>query len=112
MQNAQNSLAPVRCKSLRALSAMLGLCAVLAPSLASAQYTVNNLVSDLPGVAKFTDPNLVNPWGLVSSTTSPIWMADNKTDVSTLVQWGWCAPGACGDYSATAWSFCSDRGGV
>jgi hypothetical protein len=46
---------------------------------------VNNLVSDLPGVAAFQDPNLVNPWGLASSTASPIWVSDNGMGVATAV---------------------------
>jgi uncharacterized protein (TIGR03118 family) len=45
---------------------------------AKAFYQQTNLVSDLPGVAEFTDPNLVNPWGMSSSSTSPIWVSDNN----------------------------------
>ena len=48
------------------------------------RYTRVNLVSDIAGVARFTDPNLVNPWGLVSSSTSPFWVSDNGSGVSTL----------------------------
>jgi uncharacterized protein (TIGR03118 family) len=48
------------------------------------EYTRVNLVSDIAGVARFTDPNLVNPWGLVSSSTSPFWISDNNAGVSTL----------------------------
>jgi uncharacterized protein (TIGR03118 family) len=47
-------------------------------------FTVHNLVSDQPGVADHLDPNLVNAWGLVASATSPWWVADNGTGVSTL----------------------------
>jgi uncharacterized protein (TIGR03118 family) len=47
-------------------------------------YNVTALVSDQPGVATFTDPNLVNAWGLAASGTSPWWVADNETSVSTL----------------------------
>jgi uncharacterized protein (TIGR03118 family) len=47
-------------------------------------YTVTPLVSDQPGVAARTDPNLVNAWGLTASTTSPWWVSDNGTDLSTL----------------------------
>jgi uncharacterized protein (TIGR03118 family) len=43
-----------------------------------------NLVSDVPGLAQTTDPNLVNAWGITSSSTSPFWVADNGTGVSTL----------------------------
>ena len=47
-------------------------------------YTVTPLVSDEPGVAPVVDPNLVNAWGLAASGTSPWWVADNGTSVSTL----------------------------
>jgi uncharacterized protein (TIGR03118 family) len=48
-------------------------------------YTVTNLVSDVPGWAAVTDPNLVNGWGITASPTgSPWWVADNGTDSSTL----------------------------
>lgn len=48
------------------------------------RFQQNNLVSDVPGMAANTDPNLVNPWGLSRSATSPWWVADNGTGVSTL----------------------------
>jgi uncharacterized protein (TIGR03118 family) len=47
-------------------------------------YTVHNLVSDQAGKADHVDPNLVNAWGIAASSTSPWWVADNGTDVSTL----------------------------
>ncbi len=47
-------------------------------------YEVTPLVSDVPGAAAATDPNLVNGWGLARSATSPWWVADNGTDRSTL----------------------------
>jgi uncharacterized protein (TIGR03118 family) len=47
-------------------------------------YTRVNLVSDIDGVARFTDLNLVNPWGLAFGPTSPFWVADNNRGVSTL----------------------------
>jgi uncharacterized protein (TIGR03118 family) len=43
-----------------------------------------DLVSDIPGRALHLDPNLVNPWGIALSATSPFWVADNGTGVSTL----------------------------
>jgi uncharacterized protein (TIGR03118 family) len=43
-----------------------------------------NLISDLPGQADRVDTNLVNAWGLAFSATSPFWVADNHTGVSTL----------------------------
>ncbi len=63
----------------------------LLPAVTKAQhYTQTNLVSDQPGVAAVTDPNLKNPWGLTRSpgTTlkagSPWWVSDNNAGVSTL----------------------------
>ena len=47
-------------------------------------YHVTRLVSDQPGMALHMDPNLVNAWGLTASPTSPWWVADNETDVSTI----------------------------
>ncbi len=47
-------------------------------------YKRVNLVSDIAGVARFTDPNLVNAWGLAFSPTSPFWVADNNGNVATL----------------------------
>jgi uncharacterized protein (TIGR03118 family) len=52
------------------------------------QYQQTNLISDIPGVARITDPNLVNPWGQSASPTSPLWVADNGADVSTLYTGG------------------------
>jgi uncharacterized protein (TIGR03118 family) len=47
-------------------------------------YQETDLVSDQSGVAPVTDPHLVNPWGLVASATSPWWISDNGTGLSTL----------------------------
>jgi uncharacterized protein (TIGR03118 family) len=62
---------------------------LLASMGASAQdatnsYTQTNLVSDIPGMGTFTDPHLVNPWGLSRSAASYWWAADEGTGVSTL----------------------------
>lgn len=49
------------------------------------KYRRVNLVSDIAGVAEFTDPNLVNPWGLVVVPSSGrVWVSDNGAGVSTL----------------------------
>src|SRR5262245_30381454 len=50
------------------------------------RFDVTNLVSDQPGHAQLTDPNLVNAWGLAFSSTSPFWVANNGTNTSTLYQ--------------------------
>jgi uncharacterized protein (TIGR03118 family) len=51
---------------------------------ASAQYVQTNLVSDIPGLALHTDPQLQNPWGMSFGATSPFWVSDNGTGVATL----------------------------
>jgi uncharacterized protein (TIGR03118 family) len=35
-------------------------------------------------LAPVTDPNLVNAWGLTQGPTTPLWVSDNATDLSTL----------------------------
>ena len=47
-------------------------------------YLQTNLISDLPGLAQLQDPNLVNPWGISFSATSPFWISDNGSGLSTL----------------------------
>ena len=47
-------------------------------------FVQTNLVSDLPGVARFVDPDLVNPWGIAFSATSPIWISDNGAGLATI----------------------------
>lgn len=47
-------------------------------------YIQTNLVSNVPGLAPVTDPNLQNPWGLVASPTSPFWVSNNAGGTSTL----------------------------
>jgi uncharacterized protein (TIGR03118 family) len=66
--------------------------ALAAPSAASTgghphgnrAFEQRNLISDIAGVARITDRNLVNPWGLAAGPATPLWVADNGTDVSTL----------------------------
>ncbi|HEX4490665.1 MAG TPA: TIGR03118 family protein [Acidimicrobiia bacterium] len=52
------------------------------------RYTVTNLVSDQPGVAQLTDSNLQNAWGLAAGPATPIWVANNHTDSSTVYKGG------------------------
>src|SRR5439155_26937257 len=53
--------------------------------LLSGGYARVNLASDVPGLARVTDPNLVNPWGVAFSPTGPFWFADNGSGVSDLL---------------------------
>jgi uncharacterized protein (TIGR03118 family) len=70
------SLAPI---SFLALSFLIAL-----PGQAQTGYLQTNLVSDIPGLAANTDPNLKNAWGIASSATSPFWVSDNGTGLATL----------------------------
>jgi uncharacterized protein (TIGR03118 family) len=47
-------------------------------------YNQTNLVANTAGVAPTTDADLVNPWGMSRSSSSPWWISDNRTGVSTL----------------------------
>jgi len=53
-------------------------------SIANSAYRQTNLVSDIPGLALHTDPNLRNPWGTSTGPGLPIWASDNHTGVTTL----------------------------
>src|ERR1700691_6345524 len=54
-------------------------------SFACAQhYSQVNLVANTSGVAPVTDPNLLNPWGVSRTSSSPWWISDNGTGLSTL----------------------------
>ncbi|MGH9406420.1 MAG: TIGR03118 family protein [Terriglobia bacterium] len=58
---------------------------VIFPGLIYGQgYVQANLTSDGFVTANFIDTDLVNPWGLVQSPTSPFWSSDQATGLSTL----------------------------
>lgn len=58
--------------------------ATLVGTSAGAQYVQTNLVSDIPGLAAHTDPQLKNPWGMSFAPASPFWISDAGSGVSTL----------------------------
>jgi uncharacterized protein (TIGR03118 family) len=56
-----------------------------APGSVRADFFVQtNLVSNVPGLAAFTDANLRNPWGISSSPTSPFWVSNQVSGNATL----------------------------
>src|SRR5256885_5718411 len=83
-------------RSLVAVAALVALSAAIAVSetarsaaaggggIATRSYVQTNLVSDIPGLAAHTDPNLKNPWGTSVGPGSPIWVSDNHAGVTTL----------------------------
>ena len=66
------------------LQIVILLSATLGSFAAQADYVQTNLVSDISGLATITDPSLKNPWGVSRSATSPFWISDQGTGVSTL----------------------------
>jgi uncharacterized protein (TIGR03118 family) len=64
-----------------AIASALG---IAAPAAAASGYTVTKLVSDQSGVAAHRDTDLVNAWGLTAGPTTPWWVADNGTNLSTI----------------------------
>lgn len=52
--------------------------------LSGSSFYQTNLVSDIPGLATVTDSNLKDPWGVSFSSTSPIWVSDRATGLTTL----------------------------
>jgi uncharacterized protein (TIGR03118 family) len=65
-------------------TAFLAVSALFTASAAHAQYQVTNLVSNQKGLAKVTDPLLVNAWGLTQLPDGPFWISDNRSGWSTL----------------------------
>jgi len=56
------------------------------PAARAASFTVTNLVTDdqMANPAQTTDGDLQNPWGVSYGPTSPFWVSDNGTGVSTI----------------------------
>src|SRR3954454_14102083 len=78
----------MRTKVSFALSAIMLSMPILAANgtatLAAAKFDVVPLVSDQPGVAPNTDPDLVNAWGISHAPDGPNWVSDNGTDKATI----------------------------
>src|SRR5271165_743371 len=70
----------------------LAACSVLAFGLAAASadaasiVTQTNLVSAGSLPAAFTDPDLVDAWGITASSSGPFWVSDNGTGVATIYE--------------------------
>src|SRR6266581_9812401 len=77
-------LAPLVVLAMLLLAALPGAAFAKASAGSQGFYQQTNLVSDIAGVALFTDKNLVNPWGLSHPPTGPWWVSDNGTGLSTL----------------------------
>ena len=86
----------------RALALVAGAGLVAAMALPAAarninaenHYAVHNLVSDGSIPADFTDPHLVNGWGISAGPTTPWWVSDADSDVATIYNGNTGAPAA------------------
>jgi len=54
------------------------------PPVPVTKYAQQNLISDVPGLAAQTDPNLTNPWGIALNATGPLWIANNHSGTGTV----------------------------
>src|ERR1700679_440467 len=78
MSSPNSTLAFRRC-----IAMLIGVVVLLAIS-ATAQYSQTNLTSNIPGEGNFTDPHLVNAWGIAALPGGPFWVSDNGTGLSTI----------------------------
>jgi uncharacterized protein (TIGR03118 family) len=84
------SLALVSGAAITGLVASMTMPAAASQDHGSKGFRQVDLVSDQPGVAPLTDPDLVNAWGLSASPGtdaapgSPLWVSDNGADRTTL----------------------------
>jgi uncharacterized protein (TIGR03118 family) len=60
------------------------ICACASWCGAANKFVQHNLVSDVPGMADHLDPCLINPWGIVATSTSPFWISLNGTGLSGI----------------------------
>ena len=78
----------VRNRMLFAGAAFAGCALAIAPQVRadSVNYLQTNLVTSnqTDASALLTDANLVNPWGIAESATSPFWVSDQGSGVATL----------------------------
>src|SRR6476659_7140142 len=79
------TLIPLKARAgIAALTFAAAMVSLLAPSAFATSFEQTNLVSDLPGLAANTDPNLVNPWGMATNAGSLFWVSDQGANVATL----------------------------
>jgi uncharacterized protein (TIGR03118 family) len=71
-------------KSLLAAAIAVATVSLGALPAGAAPYVQTDLVSDLTGLAQLTEPELVNPWGVSHTGTSPIWTSNQGTSTANL----------------------------
>ena len=71
-------------EKLFATAAVIAVLSLNAGQAEAGPYTQTNLVSDISGLAQVLEPELVNPWGVSHSGTSPIWTSNQGTSTANL----------------------------
>src|SRR5206468_157579 len=66
------------------ISAASAAALALATAAHADSFVQTNLVSNVAGLAAHTDSNLINPWGMSFSGTSPFWVSNQGTGLATL----------------------------
>jgi uncharacterized protein (TIGR03118 family) len=65
-------------------SIMLGVLSIVPQSASAVGFLVTNLVSDVEGQARFTDPTLINPWGLAIAPNGTLIVAVNGSNIASF----------------------------
>ncbi len=71
-------------KMLLPFTAETALALILGSACFGQHYTRINLVSNAAGIARVTDPQLINPWGMSRSPSSAWWISDQRTGFSMV----------------------------
>jgi uncharacterized protein (TIGR03118 family) len=69
--------------NVRATQVILAATLIVAADSAWAQYKQVNLVSDLQGMARYTDPNLIDPWGMLFLPDGSFLTVNARTGLTT-----------------------------
>jgi uncharacterized protein (TIGR03118 family) len=75
---------PSSVRRILTLAACCGFALMLSGAAVAQSFTAINLVSDITGKTKHTDPLLGNPWGLAYGPGGAFWISDESTGYSTL----------------------------
>lgn len=91
MPSSTSQLPTVRIGALTVAATAAVALAVMVPSGSALAHEApnafqqTNLISDRSDQgAQFVDPDLLNPWGLAMTATSPLWVANNNSGTATI----------------------------
>jgi uncharacterized protein (TIGR03118 family) len=72
-------------KATLCIMALVTLASISTFPLLADDYSQTNLVSNGAVPAYYTDPNLINPWGIASFAGGPFWASDQGAGKSTII---------------------------